>query len=86
MILYILNLFDLLSTLYALSLGLVEMNPIMDFCISIHPAFFALIKLIPAYWLCRWLQDKKSYPYIVGAFGATVWWNIVNIILIGGNT
>ena len=85
MTLYLLNLANLASTLFALSLGLVEMNPIMDFCISIHPALFALIKLIPAYWLCRWLQDKKSYPYIVGAFAATVWWNILNIILIGGN-
>lgn len=83
MTLYLLNILDLLTTLYALSLGLVELNPIMDFAIFLHPAVFAVIK-IAAYPLCRWLKDKESYPYIVGAFGATVWWNIVNILLIGG--
>lgn len=85
MILYILNLFDLLSTLYALSLGLVELNPIMAFAIFLHPAVFAFVKLVPAYFLCRWIEDKKSYPYLVGAFGATVGLNFLNILLIGGN-
>lgn len=78
MTLYLLNLADLISTLYALSIGAVEMNPIMNFAISVHPVVFTAIKLL-VFPLCWWLRDKQSYPYMVGAFGATVWWNIVNI-------
>ena len=82
MILYVLNLFDLVSTFYALSIGAVEMNPFMDLCISVTPALFAVIKLV-ALPLCLWLERKsKLYPYLVGAYAATVWWNIVNIITI----
>ena len=82
MILYILNLFDLVSTLYAMSIEAVEMNPIMDFCLSISPALFAVIKL-SALPLCLWLERKsKIYPYVVGAYAATVVWNIVNIAAI----
>lgn len=84
MTLYLLNILDLISTLYALSLGLVELNPIMDFAIFLSPAVFAAVK-IAVYPLCRWLEDKESYPYLVGAFAATVGMNILNIILIGGN-
>lgn len=78
MTLYLLNLADLISTLYALSLGLVEKNPIMDFAIFLHPAVFGAVK-IAAYPLFRWLEDKESYPYLVGAFAATVGMNILNI-------
>ncbi len=80
MILYLLNLADLVSTLISISYGLVEMNPFMALCLYIHPVVFAVIKLA-AYPLCRWLERKsKAYPYLVGAFAATVWWNIVNYI------
>ena len=82
MILYILNLFDLVSTLIALSHGAAEMNPLMDFCFSIHPALFTLVKM-SALPLFLWLERKsKIYPYVVGAYAATVWWNIVNIAAI----
>ena len=79
MILYLLNLFDLLSTLYALSIGLVEMNPIMNFCISIHPLAFTLIKL-SAFPLCLWLErNSKLYPIVTAVFAVTVGWNLFNI-------
>lgn len=84
MVLYLLNLIDLATTLYALSWGAVEMNPIMALSLSIHPAVFAALKLsvLP---LCLWLERKsQAYPYLIGVFGATVWWNIVNIIYLGG--
>ena len=79
MVLYFLNLIDALSTLLALSLGAVELNPIMALSLSIHPALFVIIKLaiLP---LCLWLRKSKAYPYLVGAYAATVWWNIAGII------
>lgn len=82
MILYILNLADLVSTLLALSLGAVELNPIMDFCISIHPAVFTLVKLVPAYWLCRWLEKNgKSYTAVCAVYAAFVVNNFAVIYL-----
>lgn len=85
MILYVLNLADLISTLLALSLGAVELNPIVDFCISIHPAVFALVKIFPAYWLCRWLEKNgKSYTAVCEVCAAFVVNNIFIILLIGG--
>ena len=79
---YILNIIDLVSTLYAMSIEAVEMNPIMGFCLSISPALFTLVK-ISAFPLFLWMERKsKLYPYVVGAYAATVWWNIVNIAAI----
>lgn len=94
MALYLLNLLDLVSTLLALSWGAVEMNPIVAFLMGIHPALFPLVKIVPAYFLCRWLarNAKESsaargrYIGIVIIYAAVVANNlrhIVNFILIG---
>lgn len=79
MILYVLNLLDMIVTLCGYSHGFPELNPIMDVCLAIHPVLFAAIKLavLP---LCLWLERKSStYPYVVGAYAAIVCWNILNI-------
>lgn len=79
MTLYLLNLADLISTLYALSLGAVEMNPIMNFAISVHPVVFTLVKL-SAFPLCLWLKrNSNAYPFVTAVFAVTVGWNLINI-------
>ena len=63
MTLYILNLFDLVSTLLALSHGAVEMNPIAALLQELHPALFPFVKIVPAFFLCRWLErNAKDNP------------------------
>ena len=80
MILYCLNLLDMIVTLCSYSHGFPELNPIMDVCLANHPVLFVVIKLavLP---LCLWLAERKSkaYPYLVGAYAAVVWWGIMNI-------
>lgn len=78
MILFILNIADLITTLIALSHGLQEHNMLVCWMLMINPIVFVLAKIaiLP---LCLWLRDKKSYLFVVGFAAATVWWNIVNI-------
>ena len=84
MILYLLNLFDLLTTLYALTLGLVELNPIMNFVIHVHPLAFTLIK-VSALPLCLWLKrNSKLYPFVTALFAVAVGWNLMNVFIFGG--
>lgn len=72
---YILNILDLALTLYALQLGAVELNPIMNFVIGIHPLLFLFVKTVPAYLLCRWLENNARKTK-----AARVRFNIITII------
>lgn len=89
MILYILNIVDLISTLVALSCGLVEINPIMNLIIRIHPALFLFVKIVPAYFLCWWLREnakknksaRNRYIIINCIFAMVVVWNIICTII-----
>lgn len=85
MTLYILNLFDLATTLCAMSKGAVEMNPIIEFVVGIHPAIFPVVKLIPAYFLCRWLErnSRKSYAVVCAVYAAMVANNIAVLHMLG---
>lgn len=87
MILYLLNLADLASTLIALSHGLVEMNPIINAMLSIHPILFPAVKIILAFPLSMWLarnarRDKRAmarYIAVVGIYAVMVIWNIAAV-------
>lgn len=87
MTLYLLNLADLISTLLAISHGLVERNPVVNFMLHTHPMIYPVVKLIPAYYLCDWLAQnaranrpaRKRYAAIVCIYAAVVVWNILNI-------
>ena len=74
----LLTILDVITTLYALSLGAIEMNPLMRYVIGVHPLLFAALKLsvLP---LCLWLRDKQSYRWVCAAYGVVV----LNNILIG---
>lgn len=42
----LLNIVDIVSTLYLLSIGGTEMNPVMDYLLSVHPGLFVGVKLV----------------------------------------
>lgn len=63
MIVYFLNIADLISTLWGLENGAVEMNPVINFFLGIHPLLFPFVKIVPAFFLCQWLeQNAKKNP------------------------
>lgn len=80
MILYILNLADLITTAMGSWMGLSELNPLVGGLIATAPALYVVIK-ISIFPLCLWLRHKKSYLLAVGAYGATVVWNIMNLAM-----
>lgn len=88
MILSTLNLADLATTLYALRIGLEEINPIAARIIGIHPALYGTVK-IAAMPLCLWLErngSRWSRWAVVAAYAITVANNIINIAAaMGGN-
>jgi hypothetical protein len=90
MILYILNLADLASTFFALSIGLDELNPIARFLFDTHPMLAAFVKIVPMFFLCRFIakcgkKDNMSaivYWILVGWYAATVVLNIGSSIAV----
>ena len=64
---YLLNLFDLLCTLYALRMGAEELNPLMR-CIPIMVAY----KVIVVGVLCWWLTKRKEKIALLGLWTCTV--------------
>lgn len=95
MTLYLLNLADMTTTICALSHGMVELNPVVNWMLSIHPALFPLVKIVFAYILCmrfakyarRSRADRNLYATVVGIYAVTVVWNMANILCFyfGGN-
>lgn len=89
MLLYCLNLADLVSTLVILHNGGVELNPVMNVIIAAHPALFALVK-IAAFPLCRWLAKqaivfhsaKVGYIGAVAVYAGIVAWNLGIIFIL----
>lgn len=78
---YILNLFDLLFTLHALSHGAVELNPLMR---SVPIMIFSKIFLVGAllWWLSKRDEPiaKKGLWIVTAYFGVIVLWHIDNIL------
>jgi hypothetical protein len=76
-----LNLIDLITTLYALSMGAVELNPFAAAVIAVHPVLYAVFKiaLTP---LCYWLRGRDSYKWLCAVYGVTVVNNFMIILLL----
>lgn len=73
MTLYTLNILDLLFTLYAVSHGGVELNPIMA-----NPTIMVLYKTIVVGALCWWLSTRSERIAVKGVLYATVSYAIVD--------
>ena len=58
LLIFILNLFDGLLTLYALTWGVLEATPVMAWVLSKGPIIFLLVKLVLV-TVCLFVLDKK---------------------------
>lgn len=82
---YILNLADLGFTLFAVSLGCQELNPLMR-CIP----FRAFYKVVAVGLLCRWLSRRQEQIARVGlnlctaVYAALCVYHLYYLFLIGG--
>ena len=85
MIAYILNLIDLACTLYALRIGAMELNPLME---SI-PAM-VVYKLVVVGLLAAWLSRRRERIARLGlrvctaVYAVLAFYHLVCLILIGG--
>lgn len=83
---YALNLIDLACTLYALSLGCYEMNPLMQ-----HIPFQIFYKVVIVGALCWWLSNSQGRIAKLGlhlctvVYGLLCGYHIVYLIQIGGD-
>lgn len=73
MIPYILNIIDLITTLYALQHGGIELNPIMAFVIGVHPLLFVFVKAILVIPIFVSIEKASRFTYI----GVTILFLIV---------
>lgn len=87
MILYILNLLDLLTTAIALDMGGVEMNPLANWLIGVHPMLFVFCKIVVVgalILLLVWKENWKALWFLFMLHVAVVANNIYIIFLLGG--
>jgi len=76
MIPYILNLFDLFCTLYALNNGITELNPLMQ-NIPVMIIYKVIIVGILCWWLSR--HSKCGMWICTAVYAALAVWHVVNI-------
>lgn len=81
MMLYLLNLFDLACTLYALPLGAVELNPLMR-SVTVMVVYKLAVVGVLAAWLSRRPERAARYALYVAAavYGAVDLYHIINIL------
>lgn len=77
---YVLNISDLCFTLYALSHGAVELNPLMR-CVPVMVVYKTVIVGALCWWLSRREEPLARYGLGISAvyFGAINVWHIVNL-------
>ena len=85
MTVYILNLIDLACTLYALSIGATELNPLMR-CVPV----LVVYKLVVVGWLAAWLSRRREPMAQIGVrictavYAGLACYHLMCLILIGG--
>ena len=86
MVIYLLNLLDLVFTLYALPLGCTELNPLMQ-----SVPMMVAYKVIGVGVLCWWLSHRPEQVARIGllictaVYGLLSVYHVVGLILIGGD-
>ena len=78
-----LNILDALMTIFIITTGGRELNPIMAFLLTKHPLYFLLTKLVIAaimtlYWIKR--QSWRVFMYVSFAFWTVCVWNLAMIV------
>ena len=81
MIVYILNLIDLACTLYAISIGATELNPLMR-SVTVMVGYKVIIVGALLWWLSRQRERAARYALYVAAvvYGAVDVYHIINIL------
>lgn len=81
MIAYILNLFDLFFTLWALRHGAVELNPLMR-SVPVMVCYKVIIVWALLWWLSRQREQAARYALYVATvvYGAVDVYHIINIL------
>ena len=81
MIAYILNLIDLFCTLYAISIGVAELNPMMH-SVSFMICYKVVIVGALLWWLSTRRESAARYALYVAAavYGAVDVYHIINIL------
>ena len=81
MMLYLLNLFDLACTLYALARGAMELNPLMA-SVPVMVVYKLIVVGVLAAWLSRRPERAARYALYVAAvvYGAVDVYHIINIL------
>jgi hypothetical protein len=90
MVAYILNIVDMLFTMYVISDGGIELNPIVNTILEYDGVLFAFLKIVVAGVLLLWLERKAKLYKVArqGLFAITIFyailvlWHIVNFIII----
>lgn len=89
-ILFLLNLFDGVLTLYAVLLGVLEVNPIMEHALQYGPAGFLLIKvglvtfclLVLNYTLKG--KQRRLLSFLILIYALVTVWHIFGVIALHG--
>lgn len=81
MIVYILNLIDLACTLYAISIGATELNPLMRE-VTVMVGYKVVIVLVLLWWLSTRRERAARLALYVAAvvYGAVDVYHIINIL------
>lgn len=81
MIVYILNLIDLACTLYAISIGATELNPLMRE-VMVMVGYKVVIVWVLLWWLSTRRERAARYALYVAAavYGAVDVYHIINIL------
>lgn len=74
MIAYILNLIDLILSLYAIQHGGVELNPLMQ-----NPVVMILYKVVATWFLLRWLSKRTEPVAVWGLRLITVLYLLIDV-------
>lgn len=79
----LLNLIDLATTLYALSLGAVELNPLSSYLLEL--GIYPLVKLsaTPLFWWLWW-KNRGLYWAVCGVYALIVLNNLFAIAILKG--
>lgn len=81
MIVYILNLIDLACTLYAISIGATELNPLMR-SVTVMVGYKVVIVWVLLWWLSRQRERAARYALYVATavYGAVDVYHMINIL------
>lgn len=90
MVAYLLNIVDMLFTMYVISDGGIELNPMVNTILEYDGALFVFLKIVVAGVLFWWLERKAKLHKVAQQglraitifYAILVLWHIVNFIIV----